>query len=197
MYNTLEQDNGQYDDAREVFWATGACMFVRASAFHHENGFDEEFFAHMEEIDLCWRFHSAGKKVYVVPQSTVFHVGGGTLPKSSPRKTYYNFRNNMMMLHKNLPAGKLFPIIIVRLLLDGIAGIKFFLEGSFKDTFAVLKAHFYFYYSLKHRMAVRKRQQQKQITKKLPNIYSKSSVKEYYILGKKHFQELDQNSFTK
>ena len=197
IYNTLEEDNGQYDDVREVFWASGACMFVRAKDFHNENGFDEEFFAHMEEIDLCWRFHSSGKKIYVVPQSVIYHVGGGTLPKSNSRKTFYNFRNNMMMIHKNLPANRLWLVIFIRLVLDGIAGFKFLLEGSFKDMNAVIKAHFYFYSSLKRRNEIRKLQIQKQKNNSIPNIYTKSIVLHYYILGKKYFKQLDRHSFTK
>ena len=103
IYNHLEEDKGQYDQAVPVFWATGACLFIRRDDFRNENGFDEQFFAHMEEIDLCWRLQQSGKQIWVIPQSTVYHVGGGTLPKNNPRKTFFNFRNNLMMLFKNLP----------------------------------------------------------------------------------------------
>ncbi|MFM7016022.1 MAG: glycosyltransferase family 2 protein [Bacteroidota bacterium] len=145
LFNSLEEDTGQYNNAQEVFWATGACMFIRAKLYHQLGGLDENFFAHMEEIDLCWRAQLLGQKVMVVPSSEVFHVGGGTLPKNNPRKTYYNFRNNLMMMYKNLPASKVVVVILIRLFLDGVAGFKFLLEGDFKDTFAVVKAHFAFY----------------------------------------------------
>src|SRR4029079_8986319 len=102
IMQTMEKDHGQYNDRKKIFWATGACMFVRASAFHEVNGFDELFFAHMEEIDLCWRLRLKGYSIFYCPDSTVYHVGGGTLPKSSSHKTYLNFRNNWMMLYKNL-----------------------------------------------------------------------------------------------
>jgi hypothetical protein len=145
LFNSLEEDKGQYNDNLEVFWATGACMFIRAKLYHELNGLDENFFAHMEEIDLCWRAQLAGQKIMVIPAAEVYHVGGGTLPKNNPRKTFYNFRNNLMMLYKNLPSSKLLFVIITRLILDGVAGVKFMLEGHYKDTLAVIKAHFAFY----------------------------------------------------
>src|ERR1022692_4022740 len=128
MFGNLETDHGQYNESCEVFWSTGACMFVRADVFHKLNGFDEEFFAHMEEIDLCWRIHNAGYKVMYCPQSEVYHVGGGTLPKNNPRKTYLNFRNNLLMIFKNAPKKDLWKICLLRLILDGVAGTKFLFE---------------------------------------------------------------------
>lgn len=192
VFETLEQDQDQYNDAHEVFWATGACMMVRASVYHQLNGLDADFFAHMEEIDFCWRAKNAGFKIMVQPNSSVFHVGGGTLPKSSPRKTYLNFRNNFMMLYKNLPSKQLKKVLFTRLVLDGLAGIKFLLGGHFQDVTAIIKAHFYFY---SHLGALKeKRAQLKQ--QKISCIYQKSLVSEYYLNGKKHFSDLNQEKFS-
>ena len=145
VFEEMEKDEGQYDDVREVFWATGACLFVRADVYHRLGGLDEDFFAHMEEIDFCWRAKNEGYKIMVQPASVIYHVGGGTLPKSSARKTYLNFRNNFMLLYKNLPQNRLWKVFAVRLLLDGLAGVRFLLQGHFWDVIAVIKAHFYFY----------------------------------------------------
>lgn len=191
VFDTLEKDTGQYNDAQEVFWATGACMFVRAEVFHALGGLDEDFFAHMEEIDLCWRMKNKGLEVWVEPAATVYHVGGGTLQKSNPHKTFLNFRNGIVMLYKNLPSHMLFPIIFTRLILDGIAGIKFILSGNFADCVAIIKAHFNFYANL--RMWRRKRKQQNDAGLK-PRSYLKgwfkySIVWHYYIGGKKTYQK--------
>ena len=146
VFDYLEEDKGQYNDSREIFWATGACLFVRASHYFEVNGFDEDFFAHQEEIDLCWRLKNKGYKVFVEPRSEVFHVGGGTLNVGSPFKTHLNFRNNLYMLFKNLPLPSLFIIIPIRLILDGIASITFLnKKQGINHLFAVMKAHFAFY----------------------------------------------------
>ncbi|HKR03747.1 MAG TPA: glycosyltransferase family 2 protein, partial [Bacteroidia bacterium] len=160
LFLTLEKDDGQYNDVKEIFWATGACMFIRSKVFHEMNGFDSAFFAHMEEIDLCWRMQNKGYKIYCVPQSEVYHVGGGTLSKNNPGKTYLNFRNNLMMIHKNLPFSSLAYVFIIRLTLDGIAGIKFLFEGGLQDCMAVIKAHFYFYRHYSKRKQIRNEIQQ-------------------------------------
>jgi GT2 family glycosyltransferase len=145
VFDTLEKDLGQYEQSTDIFWATGACFFVKAKVFKDLGGFDERFFAHMEEIDLCWRIHNAGFNIQYEPNSAVYHVGGGTLNKTNPFKTYLNFRNNLAMLYKNLPRHKLFPIIFARLILDGISSLKFLKDGNVKDFIAVAKAHFGFY----------------------------------------------------
>jgi GT2 family glycosyltransferase len=145
VFDTLEKDLGQYQQSTDIFWATGACFFVKAKVFKDLGGFDERFFAHMEEIDLCWRIHNAGFNIQYEPNSAVYHVGGGTLNKTNPFKTYLNFRNNLAMLYKNLPRHKLFPIIFARLILDGISSLKFLKDGNVKDFIAVAKAHFGFY----------------------------------------------------
>lgn len=191
LFLTLEKDEGQYNSMKEIFWATGACLFIRSETFHKLGCFDDEFFAHMEEIDLCWRINNEGLKIYYVPQSEIYHVGGGTLPKKNPRKTYLNFRNNLMMIHKNLPSSSLFFIFTIRLLLDGIAGLKFLFDGDWKDCIAVIKAHFYFYARLRSRNKIRL-QTQKAIKKKhVKTIYNKSIVMDYYIRGKKYFSQLN------
>ena len=141
LFNTLEKDHGQYDDVRDIFWATGAAMFVRASVWHQLGGLDGDFFAHMEEIDFCWRVHNAGFRVAYCPQSVLYHVGGGTLPKSNPFKTQLNFRNNLSMLYKNLPDNRHFWVLFLRMALDDIAAVKFLFEGHRGEYKAVRKAH--------------------------------------------------------
>jgi len=186
IFQSLEDDNGQYNDSTEVFWATGACMFVRADIFKKLNGFDDDFFAHMEEIDFCWRMKSLGSKVMVCPLSTVFHVGGGTLPVGSARKTYLNFRNNFVLLYKNLPSKSLLSVIVIRLFLDGLAGIKFLLEGGFPDFIAVIRAHIYFYRNWKH---IRKKRRET-IRNNVSKIYDGNIVVDHYLLRKKKFSDL-------
>ncbi len=144
MFN-VEEDKGQYNQPKEIFWASGACFFIRKETFDQHKGFDESFFAHQEEIDLCWRIKHTGKQVKYVSESEVYHLGGASLDKQSPFKTYLNFRNNLMMLLKNLPAFLVFPVIFSRLILDGLAGIVFLLQGKPQHTWAVVKAHFGFY----------------------------------------------------
>ena len=141
IFSTLEQDQGQYNDTREVFWASGAAMFIKASVWHALGGLDGDFFAHMEEIDLCWRAKNAGYKVICCPDATIYHVGGGTLPKSSPLKTLLNFRNNLAMLYKNLPQNRLRPVIGLRILLDWVAALSFLVKGNGAEFLAVFKAH--------------------------------------------------------
>ena len=149
IFDDLEEDKEQYNDGTEVFWATGACLFVRASHFFEAGELDEDFFAHQEEIDLCWRLQNKGYKIMVEPKSEVYHVGGGTLNVGSPFKTHLNFRNNLYMLFKNLPLSSLFIIIPIRLVLDGIASITFLSnKQGINHFFAVMKAHFSFYFEI-------------------------------------------------
>jgi len=145
IFESIEKDNGQYNDENEIFWASGACLFIRKDIYRTLNGFDSDFFAHQEEIDLCWRAFNLGFKAKYTSKSTVYHVGGATLNESNPKKTFLNFRNSLLMLTKNLPEGKLFPIIFTRLCLDGLAGIQFILKGKFIHCWAIIKAHFSFY----------------------------------------------------
>ena len=140
FFECLEEDEGQYNDATEVFWATGAALFVRSSIYHTLNGLDEDFFAHMEEIDFCWRAKNLGYKIMVEPKSVVYHVGGGTLPKKNSKKTYLNFRNNWFLLLKNLPKHKMLKVFLLRFPLDHIAALFFFAQGHYRDTWAVYRA---------------------------------------------------------
>ena len=192
LFNTLEKDLGQYNDVQEVFWATGACMFVRADLFRQFGGLDNDFFAHMEEIDYCWRLKNAGYKIMYCPDSTVFHVGGGTLPKISSRKTYLNFRNNLILLYKNLPPSKLLPVFLIRLVLDFTASMKFLSEGYFKDSVAVAKAYVSFYKSFTQLKIKRSRIPHRKVN----GIYKGSIVLVYYGKGKKQFSALSPAKFS-
>jgi GT2 family glycosyltransferase len=187
IFDTLEHDRNQYNDISEVFWATGACLFVRSKHFKEVNGFDNDFFAHQEEIDLCWRLKNKGYKVMVNPQSIVYHVGGGTLDSSSPFKTYLNFRNNLYMLFKNLPVTDLIKTIFLRLILDGIAGLKFITKKrGLSHVLAILRAHFVFYLNLPR--LISKRQKINQCSN-LRGKYNWSILYRYYFKDQKTYSE--------
>jgi GT2 family glycosyltransferase len=192
LFNHLEEDKGQYNDTSEVFWASGACMFVRAEAYHRIGGFDDSFFAHMEEIDLCWRLKNEGYKIMYCGESTVYHIGGGTLPKISARKTYFNFRNNLSLLVKNLPRKVMVHTIILRLFLDGAASVKFLLEGNISHFFAVLRAHLHFYRKMPQLLYKRTKLKQTKVT----CIYRKNVAIDYFLLGKREFGELNRDLFS-
>ncbi|MEH6681180.1 MAG: glycosyltransferase family 2 protein [Sediminicola sp.] len=145
IFQALEEDKGQYDDIREIFWATGACMFIRREVFFGLGGFDEDYFAHQEEVDLCWRAKNRGLKVFYVGTSHVYHLGGSTLNNMNPKKTFLNFRNSLYSITKNLPKRQALPIIFIRLLLDGVAGVRFIFQLKFLHFFAILRAHISFY----------------------------------------------------
>ena len=183
LFSTLEQDHGQYDDACDIFWATGAAMFVRASVWKEIGGLDGDFFAHMEEIDFCWRVKLAGYRVCYCPQSSLYHVGGGTLPKSSPFKTELNFRNNLSMLYKNLPESRRWKVLFMRMWLDRVAAIKFLLEGHVGEYTAVRKAHRQY---RAWKPALRQKRA-KNGTHEVPQVYQGLLVPEYYLLGHKTF----------
>ncbi len=144
-FDDLEEDHGQYDDETEIFWASGCCLFIRTEDFRGQNGFDERFFAHQEEIDLCWRLINAGKKIFYTGKSEIYHVGGGTLQKQNPRKTFLNIRNNLSMMLKNLPFPQLIGVIFLRLCLDGFAAAYFGYKYGIAHFWAFGKAHFSFY----------------------------------------------------
>ena len=192
VFQNLEDDKGQYDNPCEVFWATGACMFVRADLYHQIGGLDDSFFAHMEEIDLCWRLKNAGYKVYCCPQSKVYHIGGGTLPKNSPRKTYLNFRNNLSLLVKNLPEYRVKRTIVYRIFLDWVAAFKFLVEGCPKDFCMVFKAHRDFYKRLPSLRAKRNQTGHKQVG----CMYNRNIVFDSVLRGKRKFSELKDADFT-
>ena len=145
IFQSLEEDRGQYNDTSEIFWATGACMFIRKKVYDDLGGFDEDYFAHQEEVDLCWRAQNEGYKVYYVGASEVLHLGGSTLSNMNPKKTYLNFRNSLFSITKNLPRRKALVLIMARLLLDGIAAFRFILQGKSKHCFAVIRAHLSYY----------------------------------------------------
>ncbi|MFZ1528377.1 MAG: glycosyltransferase family 2 protein [Ferruginibacter sp.] len=188
VFETCEEDKNQYDDAAPCFWATGAAMFVKAQVFHELGGFDEYFFAHQEEIDLCWRMHAAGYAVYVQPASVVYHVGGGTLPQGNSRKTYLNYRNNMIMLHKNLPMAKKTWVIPMRIMLNGIAAVKGILGGDPGYLFAIAKAHRHYIgwvLTEKKTASIKKTN-----LGKTPGFYKGNLLWDYFIKKKKTFSEI-------
>lgn len=190
ILNNIEPDNNQYNNSIEIFWASGACLFIRSKIFHDAGGFDDDFFAHMEEIDLCWRIKNLGYKIYCYPCSQVYHIGGGTLPNETPSKLFLNFRNSLWLLLKNLPAKKLYPVLLIRRILDGLAAMKFYLTLDWRKGNAVFKAHLSYY---KHfRKMKQKRKSSDFKNKDLPSsVYKKSILISYFLKKKKTFNELD------
>lgn len=193
IFDTCENDHGQYEDCIQIFWATGAALFVRASVFHELNGFDETFFAHQEEIDLCWRMQRKGYSVYVVPSSVVYHVGGGTLPMDSRKKVFLNFRNNLIMMTKNLSFAEMVWKIPVRILLDIIAAYKYLIDGNFSIFISVASAHMHYAEWLLIGKRGKKLPNIKM--KKIPSVYEGSIVWQYFMTHKKTFSEI--NPFKK
>ena len=183
LFNTIETDTNQYDNA-EIFWASGACFFIRKSAFNTLKGFDESFFAHMEEIDLCWRAYNSDFKAEYITDSVVYHVGGATLASNNPKKTFLNFRNSLFTLTKNA-SGFLFGLIFTRLILDGIAGVYFLFKLQFTHILAIIRAHFSFYSALPRLLKQRKTLHQKSGYFKV-----KSIVLQYFLKGKTEFSRL-------
>lgn len=190
IFNTLEKDDGQYDTALPVFWATGAAMMVRSSVYREVGGLDGRFFAHMEEIDFCWRLRSRGYGVMCVPSSYVYHVGGGTLPQKNPRKTFLNFRNNLLMLYKNLPDEQLQHVMLLRAMLDFIAALQFLLKGEIDSCVAVFKAHYAFFRMRKSFVRSRYENQRQSVLRSIPEQWPQSILWEYYVKGKKKYSVL-------
>jgi GT2 family glycosyltransferase len=190
ILNQMEADTGQYDKATPIFWASGACMFVKADAFHEVGGFDGDFWAHMEEIDLCWRLKNKGYQVWYQPASVVFHLGGGTLSYGSPKKIYLNFRNNLYMLFKNLPRHQFKRIFFARMVLDGVAAVKFLAGFQFREFWAVVKAHAVFYKNLSSLIKKRKVIQKQVFVKEHNEVYKKSIMWKFFIQKKRKFSEL-------
>lgn len=184
LFDVIEEDTGQYNDVCEIFWATGACMVVRASVYNQLEGLDEDFFAHMEEIDLCWRMKQAGYKIYYQGNSTVYHVGGGTLSKVNPRKTFLNFRNGLYLITKNMELPHLLWKLPLRLLLDYIAAIRFFLTGQGTHGFAILKAHYAFARNL-IMMCKKRKKNSGQSHRNKVTLYRRLIIWDFYILRKK------------
>lgn len=187
----IETDLGQYDEIRTVFWASGACLFIRSKDFFALKGFDENFFAHQEEIDLCWRLASRQRKVVCVPSSTVYHLGAATLKVESPRKTFLNFRNNRLMLYKNLPESDLKRVLLARFWLDILAAFVFLLKGQWENFTAVFKALMAFSKQKKEYKLSRQEEQEGSVAVDASVFYSKSMIADYFIRGKKKFSDLD------
>lgn len=183
LFNVVEEDKGQYDSMAEVFWVTGCCMLIRSSVFHKVGGFDSDFFAHQEEIDLCWRMKSRGYKLLCLPQSVVYHVGGASLAVGNPHKTYLNFRNNLLLLYKNLPEKDLNKTIFIRYILDGIAGVKFLFADGLKHMWAVVRAHRDFR-KLKGEFKIKRQENIKNMVVDYhPEIYNGLLLNDYYLKG--------------
>lgn len=191
IFDVVEKDNGQYDENREIFWATGACMMVRSKDYWDAGGLDGRFFAHNEEIDLCWRLRLFGKKIYCIGASTAYHLGGGTLPKGNPRKTFLNFRNNLTMLYKNLPDAELKHVMRVRCVLDWVAALQMLILGrSWGDFRAVIRARNEFKKWKKDFEKERNEIQRRAVMERIPERVNKSILWEYYAKGKKRFSEI-------
>ena len=187
VFDVCETDNGQYDTAQQIFWATGACLFISAEAFHSVGGFDEYFFAHQEEIDLCWRLQLAGYKIFVQPASVVFHVGGGTLPMGDKRKVYLNFRNNLIMMTKNLPVGQAWWKIPYRISLNKLFAVKELFAGNGKAFVAVFKAHLHY---VRWLFFEKNKKRPKNKRGKLSGIYKGLVLWQYFVKKKKTFSEI-------
>ncbi len=190
IFDHLEKDEGQYNETADILWASGAALMIRAELYTHSGGLDEDFFAHMEEIDLCWRLKNQGWKIRYVYNSEVYHLGGGTLNYKNPRKVFFNFRNNLYLLTKNLPKGQFAINLLKRLILDGIAGLKFLMAFEFSNFLSVLKAHFSFYISFGKMYKKRKVLLKQQKVSAHPEIYSKAIILQYFIKNKKKYSEL-------
>ncbi|TCJ19549.1 glycosyltransferase family 2 protein [Flaviaesturariibacter flavus] len=188
VFDVTEEDNGQYDAVQPVFWASGAALFIRASVYHELGGLDDFFFAHQEEIDLCWRLQRAGYTAYCCPQSVVYHVGGGTLPKGNSRKTFLNFRNNHIMLAKNLSPAERWWRIPYRILLDQVAALKGLLGGDSGYFVAINRAHFAFYkwcFSKKERSSLPRPR-----LRTMQGVYHGNVIWDHFVKGKKKFSEI-------
>ena len=187
VFYTTEKDEGQYNSRMDIHWASGCCLLIRRKAYIQVGGLDGDFFAHMEEIDLCWRLLSSNYQIAAIPESVVYHVGGGTLSQGSPKKTYLNVRNNLLMLAKNMPAGRLAWILPFRLVLDGIGSLRFLKEkGGFRHILAVIEGHWAFYFRLPTTLKKRKKIAQKKADFLSPFLL----VQRYFLMGEKTFAQL-------
>ena len=182
IFDTIEKDHGQYDDIQKIFWASGACLMIRSEVYFQVGGLDKDFFAHMEEIDLCWRIHTIGLQINVIPSSVVYHIGSGTLLRSNPFKSYLNFRNGLYLLLKNLPLSKLIFKLPIRIILDWMAVIKFLIEKKPEHSLAVIRAHLYVTRKIVH--TLKKRDKVSDVKHKRILVY------EYYIKKNKKFANL-------
>ena len=193
IFDHLEEDLGQYDEATDLFWGSGACLMVRADLYWESGGLDERFFAHMEEIDLCWRLQRMGYRIRFVPSSTVYHVGGATLQRGNPFKTFLNFRNNLLLLYKNLPIRGRSKILFARMILDGISAFRFLFQGDFKDFRAVFRAHLAFNRMKSSYKGMKIRNKYHENSVIVAGIYPASIVADFFLKGKRKFSDLDQS----
>jgi GT2 family glycosyltransferase len=195
IFYEIEQDNGQYQQSGEVFWATGAAMFVKSKCWRDAGGFDERFFAHMEEIDLCWRLKNMGYKIIYCAESEVFHLGGGTLNVENPFKTYLNFRNNLLLLANNLPFWRATFVIIIRIWMDLLALFRFLSEGKRRDAWAVSRAHQNFVLGLFKKNKTKRPEISHSVSPNKKGMYKGSLVWAFFVKKKRHFTELDRDLF--
>ncbi len=190
FFNIFEEDKGQYDQTEEIFWATGACLFVRTDVYKQVGGLDDDFFAHMEEIDLCWRIWARGYSIVYIPESKVYHLGGATLSKTNPHKTFLNFRNNLYLLYKNMHSHYRRRMVI-RYFLDFIAFVKFLMGFEFRNAGAVIRAHREFLIKRKYFKLKRKENDKLATVKEIPTVYKESIVFDFFLKGKKYFHQLN------
>ena len=193
ILDVIETDRGQYDDAIPIFWATGACLLIRRKDYLEVGGLDARFFAHQEEIDLCWRLNAQGKSVMYIPESVVYHVGGASLNKENPQKTYLNFRNNLLMLYKNVQSSVLFRTFAMRYVLDFLACVHLLLQGDFKNAKAVIKAHCDFLRMKASYKSARSENLAKAVTTTVSAQYPKSILWQFYIKGQETYNSLFRN----
>lgn len=197
LFDNCERDIGQHDDDREIFWATGACLVARSTVFKEVEGFDEDLFAHMEEIDLCWRLKNEGYRIYCYPQSTVYHMGGGTLSAQNSFKTYLNFRNNLAIIVKNDYGKNYRKRLFKRMIMDGMAAGHFLLNRGFSHFLAILRAHFHFYGHLPKILEKRKHWKEKAISPNKSGMYKNSIAKDYFRFKRKVFSALPGRGFIR
>lgn len=196
LFHLVESDHGQYNDTREIFWATGACMLIRSKLYHDLGGLDNDFYAHMEEIDLCWRLKNAGHKILVVPEAVVYHVGGSVITYGSYTKIFHNYRNNLVMMFKNLSVLQLFTILPLRILLDQVAALRALISGSFTELRAILSADLHFLYSIRRWAKSRKKARKMVNHPNLTGWYNQSLILDVFLRKKKKFSELNSNKMT-
>lgn len=190
VFDQVEEDRGQYNDRRRIFWATGACMMIRAEVYHQFGGLDEDFFAHMEEIDLCWKIHRAFRTIWYCGSSTVYHVGAGTLGYDSPRKTYLNFRNNLSLIFKHFSTAEACYKLPLRVVLDWVAAGVFLLKGRPQNAVAVLKAHLHFIRNMGRDRRKRRSLQKAYPTYSRREIHTRLIIVDYYLRGRKSFDRI-------
>lgn len=191
IFDFTEVDHGQYDESIPIFWASGAALAIRKEFFDSLSGFDEDFMFHMEEIDLCWRVWNHGGMIKVIPSSKVYHLGGGSLSRENPRKTYYNYRNNLFMIVKNTPKGSLAIRLIIRLILDGISSLHFLSKGQFQSIKSVLNAHLDFYKSFRKFLKKRDYELSSRTVKDDPNVlWNGNILTSYFLAGRLRYADL-------